>query len=145
MAGADRLPDPLAGGDILGLARLADDGDGLDLGLRLLGCGFELGERPGALPTPSATACPISTAVVALRASAATPTLSCLAPSARARLAATAAARRMLVRVTSAGLPIPTSRMRCVLPPAGYRRLVSSRFPEKSPLAIARPSTPPPA
>src|SRR5436190_6952697 len=68
-----------------------------------------------------------------------------LTPSARARLAATAAARRMVLRETSPGFPRPTSSTRSGLAPLGYSSVVSSRFPLKSPLVMARATTAPDA
>ena len=49
MAGRDRFAQPLPGADGLGFLRVARDGDRLDLGLRLVGRGLELGEGPGPL------------------------------------------------------------------------------------------------
>ena len=92
---------------------------------------------------PSTASWPQSRALTPPRASAATSSAKLLAPSTRARLAATAAARRRLVRVTSALLPIPTTSRRWILPAAGYSSWVSSRLPLKSPPAIARAITPP--
>src|SRR5207245_2948833 len=92
---------------------------------------------------PSTASWPQSRALTPPRASAATSSATLLAPSTRARLAATAAARRRLVRVTSALLPIPTMSRRWILPAAGYSSWVSSRLPLKSPPAIARAIIPP--
>src|SRR5207245_33537 len=89
-------------------------------------------------PAPSTATCPKSRALTPLRASAATAKWNRVAPSARVRRAATAAARRMALRVTSLAFPTPTSRIRCGFPAGGYKRLVSSRLPLKSPLVIAR-------
>ena len=94
---------------------------------------------------PSTTTCPRSRAETPFRASAATANASWRAPSARARFAATAAARRIALRVTSPPFPMPTSSRRSGLAPPGYRSAVSSRFPLKSPLLIARATTPPAA
>src|SRR5438445_5284683 len=94
---------------------------------------------------PSTTTCPRSRALTPLRASAATAKWNRVAPSARVRRAATAAARRMALRVTSLAFPTPTSRIRCGFPAGGYKRLVSSRLPLKSPLVIARATSPPAA
>src|SRR3989454_705949 len=93
---------------------------------------------------PSTTTCPRSRALTPLRASAATAKWNRVAPSARVRRAATAAARRMALRVTSLAFPTPTSRIRCGFPAGGYKRLVSSRLPVRSPVgspgAGARPA-----
>src|SRR5437879_2517360 len=94
---------------------------------------------------PSTTTCPKSRSLTPLRASAATAKWNRVAPSARVRRAATAAARRMALRVTSLAFPTPTSRIRCGFPAGGYKRLVSSRLPLKSPLVIARATSPPAA
>src|SRR3989442_13746471 len=51
----------------------------------------------------------------------------------------------MALRFTSLAFPTPTSRIRCGFPAGGYRRLVSSRLPLKSPLVIARATSPPAA
>src|SRR2546425_7760434 len=45
----DGVADALAGRDLFHLLWIAHERDALDLGLRLVGGGFELGERPGAL------------------------------------------------------------------------------------------------
>src|SRR5690349_3830173 len=94
---------------------------------------------------PSTTTCPRSRAGRPFRASAATAKASWRAPSARARFAATPAARRIELRVISPPFPMPTSRRRSGLTPPGYRSAISSRFPLKSPLLIARVITPPAA
>src|SRR3989442_12958487 len=51
----------------------------------------------------------------------------------------------MALRFTSLAFPTPTSRIRCGFPAGGYKRLVSSRLPLKSPLVIARARSPPAA
>src|SRR5438445_48650 len=76
-------------------------------------------------PAPSTITWPRSFAARPLRASVATANASCVAPNTRARFAATAAARRMLERVTSPLFPTPTSRMRRALPRFEYREPVA--------------------
>src|SRR6266516_732652 len=92
---------------------------------------------------PSTTTCPRSLAETLFRASCASAKATCFAPRARARFPATAAARRTLLRVTSPGLPTPTSSTRSALPAPQYSSVVSSRLPVKSPLVMARATTPP--
>src|SRR5213076_2040799 len=119
MSGGDGFAQSLAGADRLHLFRVARDRDRLDLGLGLVGRGLELGKSPGALRPPSTTTCPKSPAAMPLRASAAIANAKCVASRARARFAATAAARRMPLRVTSPAFPNPTSRTRSGLAPPG--------------------------
>ena len=77
---------------------------------------------------PSIATCTISAMPSDARISFATAIVNVLVPRVRARLAATAAPRRMELRVTSVAFPMPTSMTRSALPEP-YTSSVSSFLP----------------